>query len=86
MRSVLEAVKVRYNQFLSTGFLLVILILFYAALTYYFFRYDSEGNEICSTYLNCFAYLFNYGIRAGGVDFPVKILGKTAHKALYISI
>lgn len=76
MKSVLEAVKVRYNQFLSTGFLLVILILFYAALTFYFFRYDSEGNEICGSYLNCFTYLFNYGIRAGGVPFEVKILGQ----------
>ena len=74
MRNVLDAVKARYNQFLSTGFLIIILILFSSAITFYFFNYDSEGNQLCSSYLNCFIYLFNYGIRGGGLPFNIKIL------------
>ena len=73
MRDVLFAVKVRYKQFISTAFLLVILILFYAALTFYYFRQMDDGTELCSSYLECFVYLFNYGIRAGGVPFNIKI-------------
>ena len=74
MRNVLDAVKARYNQFLSTGFLIIILILFSSGITFYFFNYDSEGNQLCSSYLNCFIYLFNYGIRGGGLPFNIKIL------------
>ena len=73
MWSVIDAVKVRYKQFISTAFLLVILILFYGALTFYFFRYDDSGEEYCSSYLECFLFLFNSGIRSGGIPFEVKI-------------
>ena len=75
MRSVLFAVKVKLNQFASTGFLLVILILFYAAVTFYFFKYNDDGSLLCDSYLECFLYLFNSGIRAGGVPFEVKTRG-----------
>ena len=74
MRNVLDAVKARYNQFLSTGFLIIILILFSSGITFYFFNYNSEGDKLCSSYLNCFIYLFNYGIRGGGLPFNIKII------------
>ena len=73
IRSVLFSIKVRYKQFLSTAFLLVILILFYASVTLFYFRTLDDGTELCSSYLECFLYLFNYGIRAGGVPFNIKI-------------
>jgi hypothetical protein len=77
MSSVLYAVRIRYKQFLSTGFLLIILILFYSSVTFYFFRdglYNEEIKEnICETFLQCFLYLINYGIRTGsGVGFGIK--------------
>ena len=74
MRNVLDAVKARYNQFLATGFLIIILILFSSGITFYFFNYNSEGEQLCSSYLNCFIYLFNYGIRGGGLPFNIKII------------
>ena len=74
MRNVLDAVKARYNQFLATGFLIIILILFSSAITFYFFNYNSDGEQLCSSYLNCFIYLFNYGIRGGGLPFNIKII------------
>jgi hypothetical protein len=73
IRSVLYSIQVRYKQFLSTAFLLVILILFYASVTLFYFRTMDDGTELCSSYLECFLYLFNYGIRAGGVPFNIKI-------------
>ena len=74
MRNVLDAVKARYDQFLSTGFLIIILILFSSGITFYFFNYNSDGEQLCTSYLNCFIYLFNYGIRGGGLPFDIKIL------------
>ena len=73
MSSVLNSIQMRYKQFLSTAFLLVILLFFYAALTIYFFSLKDDGTYLCSSYLECFFYLFNYGLRAGGVPFDPKI-------------
>ena len=79
MFSVLFAVKMRYKQFISTGFLLVILILFFASVSFYFYRdelYNDDIHEnICGSYLQCFMYMLNNGIRAGdGVSFGVKTI------------
>lgn len=73
MSSVLNSIQMRYKQFLSTAFLLVILLFFYAALTIYFFSLKDDGTYLFSSYLECFFYLFNYGLRAGGVHFDPKI-------------
>ena len=73
MSSVLNSIQMRYRQVLSTAFLLVILLFFYAALTIYFFSIKDDGTYLCSSYLECFFYLFNYGLRAGGVPFDPKI-------------
>ena len=73
MKSVLDAIQNRYKQFLSTGFLLIILILFYAAITLYFFNMNDDGTYLCQSYLECFLYLFNNGMRAGGLPFEMKI-------------
>jgi len=77
MFSVIYAVKIRYKQFASTGFLLMILILFYTSITYFFFRDDlyrsDVGENICETYFQCFLFLLNYGIRSGsGIEFGIK--------------
>ena len=76
MRNVLDAIKARYNQFLSTLFLIIILILFSSAITFHFFNYNSDGGQLCTTYLHCFIYLFNYGLRGGGLPFEIKIFGQ----------
>ena len=76
MRNVLDAVKARYNQFLATGFLMTIFIIFCSGITFYFFNYNGDGEKLCTSYLNCFIYLFNYGIRSGGLPFGIKILGQ----------
>ena len=73
MKSVLDAIQNRYKQFLSTGFLLIILILFYAAITLYFFNMNDDGTYLCQSYIECFLYLFNNGMRAGGLPFEMKI-------------
>ena len=73
MQSVLLTLKARYDQFLSTAFLLVILILFYSGITFYFFKHNDDGSLLCNSYLECFLYLFNSGIRGGGLPFGVKI-------------
>ena len=73
MKSVLEAIQHRYKQFFATAFLLIILILFYAALTLYFFNINDDGSILCNSYLECFLYLFNNGMRQGGLNFEIKI-------------
>ena len=73
MGSVLFSIKVRYLQFLAATFLLFILILFYAACTLYFFNINDDGSYLCTSYFQCFLYLFNDGLRAGGVPFEPKI-------------
>ena len=61
MRNVLDAIKTRYKQFL-----IIILIIF--------FNYNSDRERICSSYLNCFSYLVNTGLKSGGLPFEIKIL------------
>jgi hypothetical protein len=77
MSSVIYSVKIRYKQFASTGFLLMILILFYTSITYFFFRDDLFREDlkenICETYFQCFLFLINSGIRSGsGIEFGLK--------------
>lgn len=77
MSSVIYAVRIRYKQFLSTAFLLLILILFYSAISYFYFRDELFNDElkenICESLLQCFLYLINSGIRSGsGIEFNVK--------------
>ncbi len=89
MSSVLYSVRIRYKQFASTGFLLVILMLFYASVTFFFFRdelYNKEIDEnICETFLQCFLYLVNYGIRNGeGVHFKLKSMNEDGYWAEFI--
>jgi len=76
MRNVLDAVNTRYKQFLSVAFLIVFLIMFFSGITYYFFNYNSDGERLCSSYLNCFSYLLNSGLRSGGLPFNIKISGQ----------
>lgn len=89
MSSVLYAVRIRYKQFLSTGFLLIILMLFYSSITLYFFRdslfNEGVGENICGSYLQCFLYLMNYGIRSGsGVGFGIKKIGQAGYWTEFI--
>ena len=74
MRSILDAVRERYKQFLSVAFLIIIGILVFSSITYYFFNYNGDGERLCTSYLNCFTYLLNSGLRSGGLPFNVKIL------------
>jgi hypothetical protein len=73
MNSVLQAIQNRYKQFFATAFLLIILALFYGALTLYFFNVMDDGTVICNSYLECFLYIFNSGLRNGGLPFAIKI-------------
>ena len=74
MRSILDAVRERYKQFLSVAFLIIIGILFFSSVTYYFFNYTEDGGRLCTSYLNCFTYLLNSGLRSGGLPYGIKIL------------
>ena len=73
MNSVLQAIQNRYKQFFASAFLLIILSLFYGALTLYFFNVMDDGTVICNSYLECFLYIFNSGLRNGGLPFAIKI-------------
>ena len=84
MRNVLDAIKTRYKQFLSVAVLIIILILFFSGITYYFFNYNSDGERLCSSYLNCFSYLLNTGLRSGGLPFEIKILGQEGYWGEFI--
>ena len=84
MRNVLDAIKTRYKQFLSVAVLIIILILFFSGITYYFFNYNGDGERMCSSYLNCFSYLLNSGLRSGGLPFEVKILGQEGYWGEFI--
>lgn len=92
MSSVLYAVRIRYKQFLSTFFLLVILMLFYASITIYFFKasltdeenLSNSGNIKCRNYLECFLYLINSGIRSGGIDFSIKKIGDQGYWSEFV--
>ncbi len=84
MSSVIYSVKIRYKQFASTGFLLIILILFYTSITYFFFRdrlFNKDLKEnICESYLQCFLFLINSGIRSGsGIEFGIKEMSETGY-------
>ena len=76
MRNVLDAIQTRYKQFLSVAILIIILILFFSGITYYFFNYNSDGERLYTSYLNCFSYLINSGLRSGGLPFEIKIFGQ----------
>ena len=84
MRNVLDAIKTRYKQFLSVAVLIVILILFFSGITYYFFNYNGDGERMCTSYLNCFSYLLNSGLRSGGLPFEIKILGQEGYWGEFI--
>ena len=73
MKTILLTMKAKYAQFLSTFFLLVIVILFYSGITFYFFNVNDDGSLLCRSHLECFLYLFNSGIRAGGLPFGIKV-------------
>jgi len=71
MFSVILSVKERYEQFLATGLLIVIVILAYSSISFIFFNelyYSSElGVNFCSSYLYCFLNMLNNGIRTEGL-------------------
>ena len=71
MKSVTLSVQMRYQQFSYTAFLIVILILLYSSISFLYFQdsyYSVDlGQNICSSYLQCFLTMFNYGIRSGGI-------------------
>ena len=76
MRTVIYAVQIRYRQFISTTFLIIILILVYSSLSYYFFQpefYNEDIKEnLCETYFSCFFMLLNLGVRSGSIGFQMK--------------
>lgn len=73
MKTILLTMKEKYAQFLSSFFLLVIIILCYSGITFYFFNENDDGSLLCHSNLECFLYLFNSGIRAGGLPFDIKV-------------
>ena len=85
MRSILDAVRERYKQFLSVAFLIIIGILFFSSVTYYFFNYTEDGGRLCTSYLNCFTYLLNSGLRSGGLPYGIKILDQNGRSEEHTS-
>jgi len=78
MKMVLIAIQMRYVQFMSTGSIIVIFILFYSSISYYFFRpefFNGDLNEnLCDSFMHCFLSMMNYSLRGGGVGFSLKTI------------
>jgi len=69
MMVVLRTMKDRGIQFLSTGVLLMIVILFFSGIAFFNFiplsLNDNETENYCQSYFNCFLRYFNWGMRSG---------------------
>ena len=76
MYTVIFSVQMRYRQFLSAGFLILIVSLFFAMIKYKWFT----GPDECITYNECFFEMLNSGIRGGsGMGFGIKKLGQKGY-------
>ena len=54
MKTILLTMKAKYAQFLSTFFLLVIVILFYSGITFYFFNVNDDGSPLSIVFESSF--------------------------------
>lgn len=77
MQTVIYSVIIRYKQFISATFVIIILMLLYSSLSFFWFRdeyYNSDIQEnYCESYLQCFLHLITNGVRGGaGLGFPIK--------------
>lgn len=76
---VVKTLKEKYNEFLNTFFLLIIVLWFFAGFGFFYLRdifakVDLDEN-VCSSYLRCFITYFNYGMRTmGPFDMPNHLL------------
>ena len=71
MQTVIYSVRIRYMQFLSAGFLIIIFSLFFAMIKFYWFT--DQANTNCLTYQQCFLSIVTDGIRGGGgMGFSIK--------------
>jgi hypothetical protein len=83
MKVVIDSVVLRYKQFLVAGCVIFIFVLFYALLSFLFFRseffnYDLNENT-CDSFLICTLNILNFGMRAGSLGFGMKSI----HDPLY---
>ena len=81
MYTFIYSVEIRYKQFLSAGFLILIVSLFFAMIKYKWFT----GQDECVTYAECFLDMINSGIRGGsGMGFGIKKLGQKGYMIEFI--
>jgi len=71
MRIVIISLSSRYDQFLATIILLIVVIWFFAGIAFYFLRDDmyltDRSINFCPTYIACFINQFTFGLRDLGV-------------------
>ena len=78
MYTLIYSVQIRYDQFCSIGFMILLASLLFSMIKYKWFT----GTEECRTYSECFFDMLNSGIRGGsGMGFGIK---KIEQKGYYI--
>ena len=81
MFTVIYSVQMRYDQFLATGFIILIISLFFGMIKYKWFTAPDE----CFTYSECFFDMLNSGIRGGsGMGFGIKNLDQKGYLIEFI--
>ena len=71
MKDIIYIVQIRYDQFCSIGFVILLTSLFFSMIKFKWFT----GNESCQSYSECFFDMINSGIRGGaGMGFGIKKL------------
>ena len=78
MFTLIYSVQIRYDQFCSIGFMILLTSLLFSMIKYKWFT----GTDQCRTYSECFFDMLNSGIRGGsGMGFGIKKIGQ---KGFYI--
>ena len=72
MKMVVKAVSDKYENFATTGVLIMIIVWIFTGIAFYYVRDDylnaDLNTNLCDSYFHCFLTLFNYGLRVGFVD------------------
>ena len=81
MYTLIYSVQIRYDQFCSIGFMILLASLLFSMIKYRWFT----GNEACKTYSECFFDMLNSGVRGGsGMGFGIKKLGQAGFYTEFI--
>lgn len=72
MKLVVKALVDKWETFIHTGALILIICWFFSGLAFYYqnddYYFDELKRNICDTYLNCFLSITNYNLRMAFID------------------